>query len=490
MKLILKILLFLPLISNAQSNEPININNADFLDFNKNYANAQRLVGNVSMSQGNLTLNCDSAWFWKEYNRLEAFGKAYLTQSGGIRVWSDIMLYDGNLKTASATSNVKMTDGKMTLTTDNVQYDVNSKTAFYSNWANITDGKNNMISRKGSYHTQTREYFFKDKIILVNPEYKITCDTLNYNGNTKTTYFFGPTFIKSEDNLLFCNYGWYNTEKNTCFFSKKAYIQSRENRIDSDSFSYNRNTGIGKATGNILLTDSVQNLKITGNKGTHSRFSKTTLISGNSRATKINAQDTLIIDAEFFYDQTDTSTQKRNLAAFGNTKVFKSDIQAISDSLNYSISDSLIKLFKNPVLWNENNQTSGDTIIIEQKNNKIDKMIVLQESFVIMQEAPQKYNQIKGKNLTALFSNNKLFKVIVVGNGQSLYYVKKDSAKYSGINYVESTEIEISTDSSKVKKVKFIKTPTGTYYPSDKLPPEKEKLKGFNWMPQKRPKRY
>lgn len=489
MKYAWKILIFLPIYTFAQSNEPINIINADFLDYNEKYANAQRLVGNVSMSQGNLTLRCDSAWFWKDQNKMEAFGRAFLSQSGAMKVWSDKMLYDGNKKLASATSNVKMSDGKMTLTTDAVLYDVNSKIAFYTNWANISDGKNNMISRRGSYHTQSREYFFKDKIILVNPEYKITCDTLNFNGNNKTAYFFGPTYITSEDNILYSNYGWYNTDKNTCSFSKRAYIQSRENRIDSDSFRYNRNTGIGYANGNIRLRDSIQKITITGTNGLHNRFLKTTLISGNPKAYKINKNDTLIIKAGFFYDKTDTLEKQRSLAAHKDVKIFKPDIQAVSDSMNYSISDSIIKLFKNPVIWSEKNQISGDTIIIEQKNNEIDKMIVLQNSFAIIEETSDKYNQIKGKKLTAHFLKSKLYKVKVNGNGQSVYYVKEDSTAYSGINYVESTEIEIITDSSKVKKVKFIKSPKGIYYPPDKFPKEKQKLKGFNWIPEKRPKR-
>lgn len=473
----------------AQNKEPININNADFLDFNKNYANAQRLVGNVSMTQGNLTLNCDSAWFWKDLNKMEAFGRAYLSQSGGVKVWSDKMIYDGNLKTASATSNVKMSDGKMSMTTENVNYDVNSKTVYYTNWANISDGKNHMISRKGRYQTQSREYFFKDKIILTNPEYTMTCDTLNFDGNSKTAYFFGPTYIKSEDNLLFCNFGWYNTEKNTCSFSKKAFIVSKENRIDSDSFRYNRNTGIGYANGNIKLSDSIQKITIIGTKGVHNRINKTSLISGNPKALKINKNDTLIIKADFFYDKTDTLTQNRNLAAFGNTSIFKPDIQAIADSLNYSITDSVIKLFKNPVIWNEKNQASGDTILIQQKNDMIDRMTIIQNSMVIMEESPSKFNQIKGKKIVTLFSNNKLYRINVKGNSQSLYYVKEDSSKYSGVNYVESRDIEIITDSSKVKKVKFTSSPKGTYYPPSKLPLEKQKLKGFNWMPEKRPER-
>ena len=129
-----------PVFLFAQNKEPITINNADYLDFNVNYANAERLIGHVSMSQGNMTLTCDSAWFWKSENRMEAFGHAFLDQASGMKVWSDYMLYNGNTKLASAQRNVRMNDGKMNLTTDAIQYDVTNKIAYYTTGGNIKPG--------------------------------------------------------------------------------------------------------------------------------------------------------------------------------------------------------------------------------------------------------------------------------------------------------------------------------------------------------------
>jgi lipopolysaccharide export system protein LptA len=478
-----------PLFLLAQNKEPITINSASYLDFNKNYANAERLVGNVNMSQGDMTLTCDSAWFWKDENRMEAFGHAFLNQAGGMQVWSEYMLYNGNTKMASAQRNVKMTDGKMTLTTDAIQYDVNSKIAYYTTGGHIKDGENSMTSKTGTYYSKSRDYFFKGKIKLVNPEYTMESDTLRYNGLTKIAYFFGPTYITSLDNLLFCNYGWYNTDKNTCQFSKHAYIESKENRIDSDSFLYDRNTGVGRAFGNIKLTDTLQKIVIKGQKGIHHRFNKTTLISGNPIAFKELEEDSIFIKANNFFDKLDTFNKKRTLTAYGASKIYKTDIQGMADSLSYSLTDSVIRLYKNPVLWNEANQTTGDTIFIYQKGKVIDKMEVLQNAMVIMEEEANKYNQIKGKRLFGLFSKNKLYRVNVKGNGQSIYYAREDSTQFTGVNYVECANMVISIDSNKVKKVSFLISPKGTFYPIDKLPKEREKLRGFQWLIEKRPKR-
>jgi len=489
MRLLAFLLLFIPFVLVAQNKEPITINKADYLAFDKNYANAERLVGNVSMTQGTMTLTCDSAWFWKNENRMEAFGHAFLNQQGGTMVWSDYMVYNGNTKMASAKGNVRMTDNKMTLTTDAILYDVNNKIAYYTTGGNIKDGENTMRSQNGTYYSNRREYFFKGKIKLVNPEYTMESDTLSYNGNTQIAYFFGPTYISSADNLLFCNYGWYDTKKNTSQFSNRAYIISKENRIDSDSFLYNRNTGIARAFGHIVLIDTLQKIVIKGNRGVHSRFEKTTLISGEPRAFKQFEEDSVFIKANFFFDKLDTFTQKRSLAAFGNAKIFKPDIQGMADSLSYSLTDSVIRLFTEPILWNESNQTTGDTIYIYQKGKTIDKMDVIQNAMVVMEEAPDKFNQIKGRRLNGLFSNNKLYRVNVKGNGQSVYYAREDTTEYTGVNYVECTNMVINIDSNKVKKVTFLVSPKGTFYPLDKFPAERSKLRGFSWQIDRRPKR-
>jgi hypothetical protein len=47
----------------------------------------------------------------------------------------------------------------------------------------------------------------------------------------------------------------------------------------------------------------------------------------------------------------------------------------------------------------------------------------------------------------------------------------------------------INIDSNKVKKVTFLVSPKGTFYPLDKFPKEREKLRGFSWLIDKRPKR-
>jgi len=161
----------------------------------------------------------------------------------------------------------------------------------------------------------------------------------------------------------------------------------------------------------------------------------------------------------------------------------------LADSLSYSLTDSIIRLFKNPILWNDSNQTTGDTIFIYQKGKTIDKMEVLQNAMVIMREAPDKYNQIKGKKLYGLFSSSQLYKVNVRGNGQSVYYAREDSTKYTGVNYVECTNMVINITQNKVNKVTFLAAPKGTFYPIDKFPEERKKLRGFKWLSDKRPKR-
>ena len=187
-------------------------------------------------------------------------------------------------------------------------------------------------------------------------------------------------------------------------------------------------------------------------------------------------------------DKTDTASNNRAMLAYNNTKIYKSDMQGIADSLKYSFTDSMIALYKNPILWNEASQITGDTLFIYRKNNRLDRMDVQQKAFIIMEDTLNKFNQIKGRNMTAWFEENKLNRVNVYGNGQSVYYAKEDDGQYSGVNDVSCSDMLIKIDSNKVTKITFYNQPEGTFYPLEEFPEENSLLPDFKWLDSLKPK--
>ncbi len=469
---------------NAQS--VIELLGADVIEYDQDFVDAERVKGNVRFKQDQVFMDCDSAYFYRKDNKVKAYGNIYIRQKDTFNLWGDYLEYDGDKKLAYVQKNVRLRDQEMQLTTDLIQYDVSSKTAFYTTGGNIVNGEDRLRSRQGRYFSRSKQFFFKDSVVLTNPEYKMVSDTLMYNTFTKIAYFYGPTYITSEENTIFCRYGWYNTNSNRSQFSKGAWIQGETNRLTADSITYDRNEGIGQAFKSIELLDTMERIKINGEYGITYRNSGKTIVTGEPMATKYFDDDSLFVMADTLIDQID-SNDSRRLSAFYNTKLHKTDMQGVADSLIYSFTDSIISLLGDPVLWTENNQITGDTIVVYRKNGVIDKMTITNNAFIVSHVEDDIFNQIDGNDMIAYFKNNRLHKVNVLGNGQTTYYMQEEDSSYIGASNMICSNMMIYLVDNTIEDVRYYGNPTGGFYPMEKLPSEKKKLPNFIWLPAKRP---
>jgi lipopolysaccharide export system protein LptA len=370
----------------------------------------------------------------------------------------------------------------MTLKTQQLNYDMINKVGYYSSGGHIDNGEDQLYSIRGTYFSRSKDVHFRDSVRLNNPDYIMVSDTLQYNTISKTATFLGPTYIYSEENTIFCNYGWYNTKTETSQFSQGACIEGKSNRLLADSMVYERLLGFGEAFGNIHFTDTSEKMSIFGQYGRYLRLQKETLITGNPQAIKNIDGDSLFFKADTFIDYADTfNSQKRLLVAFHSVRMYKSDIQAYSDSLAYNFSDSSIGFFQEPVLWTDSNQITGDTVIVFRNKLGIKYMDVIDKGLVVEKDRNGLFNQISGRYIKANFDEGRLDNIFVDGNAQSIYYALEDSTKYSGVNEVFCGNMMINLDSNRVRTIKFMDQPKAIFYPLEKFPETKSKVPGFNW---------
>ena len=139
--------------------------------------------------------------------------------------------------------------------------------------------------------------------------------------------------------------------------------------------------------------------------------------------------------------------------------------------------DSTIQMYNEPILWSDNYQLSSEHIILEIKNNAIDKMNLLQNAFIISEDSLDLYNQIKGRNMMGFFKRNELHKINVSGNGQAVYVIKDEEDKISGINTVSCSQMNIYVDKKEIHRISFQKQPNATIYPIEELPTKMEQAR-------------
>ncbi len=187
------------------------------------------------------------------------------------------------------------------------------------------------------------------------------------------------------------------------------------------------------------------------------------------------------------FDPRDT-IKTRILYAFHHVKIFKSDLQSRSDSAFYSYADSIIRCYRNPIIWTQGSQLTADTIYLQMKNQRLDNMLLQNNGFVVSTENDStRFNQVKGKVITGLFTNNKLTSMYVDGNAESIYYTL-DSNAYTGMNRSLSGRMRLAFGDNKLQQVFFVSKPEGKYYPIEKLQKDNEILDGFIWKPKDRPR--
>ncbi|UIR55206.1 hypothetical protein LZQ00_13105 [Sphingobacterium sp. SRCM116780] len=183
-------------------------------------------------------------------------------------------------------------------------------------------------------------------------------------------------------------------------------------------------------------------------------------------------------------------TKTRIVKAYHNVRMFKSDFQAVADSVYYGMADSMFRLMGKPMIWAEKSQISADTIYLQFVNQKLDNTLLVGNAFMVNSTLDSaKYNQLKGRKITGFFDKNRLERMFVDGNAENIIYVINEETNVATeLFHDRSSRIKIYMENNKLKEYVSIRKVDGKVYPIAQLTQEKEFLPGFIWKPEDRPK--
>ncbi len=183
--------------------------------------------------------------------------------------------------------------------------------------------------------------------------------------------------------------------------------------------------------------------------------------------------------------EVDTS---RFLIAYHDVRIFKSNIQALADSLTFHSRDSIFTFFNNPVMWSDTTQMKSDTIRIQLRNKAIDRVFLVQKAIIINARDDGYFNQIKGKQITAFFEQDSIDRMLVEGNAESIYYGLDEDGAYVGVNKTACSEMLIYFKNNQADRIKFLVQPQGTADPMRAVDHSTLRLEGFRWLYEARPR--
>lgn len=455
-------------------------------------------AGQVHFVHKNTVLFCDSAFQYITRNKVMALGNIKFIENDSMTITGDTLYYDGNTRLAQLRGNVLVVDEVRTIKTKHLDYDLNARVAYYFNGGSVEDDSLKLTSDRGYYYTDTKKSEFKGKVRVVGDELNLKSDSLRYDANTKIVAFESETTIKTRDGNIVANAGSeYNTLLGTSKMvakpGEKVKVETKEYIISADSLDRDNLTEKGKARGKVEFYSKKENFTVYGDAGNYDGLKDKVEVFGRALLVRPLSNDTLYLTADTLIAYDDTTNRKREMHAYPQVKVFKSDMQAICDTLHYLLRDSTIQFREDPVIWSLANQLTAKVIDVRMVNNTLDKMFMKERAYVVAQDTFKNFNQIKGRLMTAFFSDKgRLSLLDVVGNGECIYNLLDETpgdVRYQGQNNISCSNMKFyfNDKNAKLRRISFLQTPEGRVIPPHELKEKDKTLKDFQWREAERP---
>lgn len=444
-----------------------------------------RLAGHVRIEQGGNRIFSDFADYDQKTGSCQAYDNLRIYTSDNVYITGEVLDYDGATGNYVVDRNVVMKDGDMTMETPSLLYEGRLNKAYYRNGGRMLSGQTEMTSRRGYYDGRTEMFHCFDSVVIVNPEYTIWTDSLHYSKNGLTR-FRGNTDIETSDYIMFGRRGWFNQEENKVSLQQDAYVRTKTSQIlYGDSIYYDLGQKNGRVFRDVVVLDTLRNCCLKGDYAENDEVAGYALITDCPRGVMVENGDSLFVSGDTMVMTYDTARHIKELYVYHDVRFFREGIQGRCDSLTYSHADSLMQLFREPMLWIEGYQVDGDTIKVWFSNNKPNKTLIRQNAFVTtpVSERQQYYNQVKGNRIWGYFNDSSEFRLAhVIGAAQSIYYVLGEKpGELLGVNKTESQSLKMYFKNNTVDGVTVVSPVQTALYPVNQLTQRERTLRGFHW---------
>ncbi|MDE7469889.1 MAG: LPS export ABC transporter periplasmic protein LptC [Paramuribaculum sp.] len=412
----------------------------------------QLLLGNVKLRKEGMWMFCDSAHFYETGDNFRAYGNVRMEQGDTLFVYGDELEYTGADELATLYGyngrKVRMINRDVKLTTDVLNYSLADKVGYYDVGGELTDKSNHLVSREGEYYPDSKMAYFYRNVVLTglddNDTLKMYTDTLEYNTSTSVATIVDRTLIISKDGEIVTTSGNYATQSGFAdLFSRSTVHTRRGNTLTGDTIFYDRNRGFGEAFGMVVMTDSARKSMIEGDYAFYDELSDSAFVTGRALVKEYSHGDTLYMHGDTIIAYTDPVDSAKVTNVFHKVRFYRSDLQGLCDSLSYAGSDSVIYMYRHPVVWSGERQIFGNTIMLHLNDSTVDWARLPDFAFVAEHLGEDCFNQLTGSDMTAWFDENSdLRRLYVEGNLNMINFPMENDSTYNKFAFVESTNLD------------------------------------------------
>lgn len=434
--------------------------------------------------------------------------------------------YDVDNKISTFYEDVIVTKEDMTLRSDSLKYLTEENTAIFIAPTRIVENERKIYCESGFYNLTTGEAEFEgnpqlieleknataEKIVYSQIDSTITLmenarfldgqkiaigDTIIHNSKMKETRLNGNAEFKDGEKITKGSRITHSDVTGAVSIDGQANYKEGSTTLDADSLGFDDLTGYGRGSGNVIWRDTASNVTMLSdilimNKNDESLFAygdekRPYVINLLEEDSLFLAGDTLQSFEDIVTDTLGVGDTSRVFIARGEVDILKTDFKAVCDSLSFNERDSIFKLYKNPIVWSDTTQFSGDTIFMYLKNKKVHRLEIRKNAFIVSRLEAETFDQIKGRFVDARFEKGEIKEMDVIGNAESLYFMKDDEEKYLGVNKSLCSKMTFYFEEKELKDIKFFNKTESKITPIQKVNPVTQRLDAFNWQIAKAP---
>lgn len=479
----------LPISQTNSSKKIIIIKHADQMNRSKFDPDVNVLKGNVQFYHDGTFLFCDSAYFNQKQNTFNAFDNSRMEQGDTIFLYSKNIYYNGNTNIAKARENVRLENGQVTLFTDSLDFDRLQNIGYYFDGGMLVDSLNELTSFSGQYEPNKNLATFSDSVKVKNKSFTLYSDTLHYDTQGKIVKIVSETKIVSDSGIINTTRGSYNTitQQSVLLDQSTIYNNVRDRFLRGDSIIYNKERGFGEVFGNMFLEDTTKKVILGGHYAFFDELKEIAWATDSAYAIEYSQGDSLYLHADTLKIEPDSIY--KIMKAYVGVRFYRSDLQGVCDSMQFNSRDSVLHMYRDPIIWHEGTQISGDTIDVFMNDSTIDHMHVKRYSFSIEKKDSIMYNQIKGKSMIAKMTGGKINNIFVDGNAEAIFYPEDDKNHTTiGLNNMTSGFMQMDfNNDGKFERIKAWPQPRAKMTPNHLIDDKIRKLTDFAWLDYLRP---
>ncbi len=491
----------------AKKETRIYIEHTDRISFNaKLRPDVQCFSGNVVLRHGDAVMRCDSAYLYEKSQSFEAFGQVEMQQGDSINIYSKYLYYDGQTKIAKLRQEVVLENPSTKLFTDSLDYDRITDIGYYFDGGTVIDEQNTLSSDYGEFHPHTNDAEFHENVILHNDSTELFTEHFYYNTKKRIGRFEGQSLIKADSGTIVSRRGIYDLNTDVGILLDRSELSSGSRKLIGDSIYFDGNARSGEAFGQMELIDTLQKSNLYGDYGFFDNKRHYAFATSRAYAMDYSNKDTLYIGADtlemlsfpmpdsIYLSNKDKGMDSlmREIRAYHRVRVFRHDAQAMADSMTYISLDSMLYLYSGPIMWQEERQVLGDTILFKFKEKKLDYVDILGNSFSTEQikDLPEHFNQMSGGTMRVWIRDSVLHRIDVSKPVETITFMQDEkSKKFNGMNRMTSGNMSVFfKDKGKLDKVHWQGKVHGKLYPMSQTDSEQvSRLENFYWEKERRP---